>query len=295
MSTVRSLLFVPAHREGWATKAAVSGADGILLDLEDSVPAESKILARRRAVDAVREISEEHPDLVVVVRPNDRSTPWFAEDMEGLTIAGVDAFLLPMLRGPADVAAYDAIVGFLEQRAGLTPGSVGLVPSLETAASLARCEELISASPRVLSLQAATARGADIERDVGFVWSAEGMESLYYRSRVVLACRAAGLDHPLCGVWQDIRDLDGLREFAAQNRRLGFRGQLILHPTHAPVVNDVFGLPAEERDRYRRMIAAFDTAVAQGIGAVMFEGEHIDAAHAATARKILDDDFSQEA
>ncbi|MBV9921232.1 MAG: CoA ester lyase, partial [Pseudonocardia sp.] len=115
----------------------------------------------------------------------------------------------------------------------------------------------------------------------------EGLETLYLRSRIVLAARAASLHHPIGGVWQDLADLDGLRRFAEDNRRLGYRGLALIHPSHVAVANEVFTPSPETVAHYRRMIDAFRKAEAEGHAAVDFEGQHIDLAHAKTAEGVI--------
>lgn len=89
------------------------------------------------------------------------------------------------------------------------------------------------------------------------------------------------------GLWQDVRDLDGLRQFARDNAALGYTGQVLIHPTHASVVNAEYGISAERVAYYRGLVAAFEQGERQGHGAVSYEGEHIDLAHAENAREIL--------
>jgi citrate lyase subunit beta/citryl-CoA lyase len=181
----------------------------------------------------------------------------------------------------------DAVVSHLEEREGLEPGSIGLLVSFETAASIASCEQLAAASPRVASVLGVTGPAADVARELGFEFTAEGLETLYVRSRILLAARAAGLDHPVCGVWQDIADTAGLRRFAEDNRRLGYRGLVLIHPAHVAVANEVFTPSAEKVQYCRRMIAAFRKAEEDGSAAVDFEGRHIDIAHIKTAQRII--------
>lgn|SRR5690606_24815814 len=287
MRPYRSLLFVPGHKPSWVDKAVRSGADALILDLEDSVPPGAKADARSAVAESIDRLHRDHPQVGVLVRPNAWDTDHFGADLEATVRPGLEALLLPKVYAPRDVQNFAALLDHFEIRMGMARGSIELVPSLETAASLVRCAELATASPRVASLMAAAARDADVSREVGFTWTAEGMETLYYRSRVVLACRAAGLRHPLVGLWQDIGDLAGLEQFAVGNLQLGYRGQVVIHPTHVPVVNRVYTPPPEVVERYRRMIAAFEEAVAAGHGAVEFEGEHIDIAHVQTAREIV--------
>lgn len=287
MKPYKSLLFVPGHRGDWVDKAVRAGTDAVILDLEDAVPEQLKAEARQTVAESVARLRAEHPDVGVVVRPNGLGTPHVGKDLAAVVRPGVDALLLPMIYTAEDVIRFDALVGYFESEHGVEPGSVGLVPTLETAQSVANCEQLASATPRVASLLVAAAKGADIAREIGFEWTLEGLETLYLRSRALVACRAAGITHPICGIWQDVHDLDGLATFTAQNRRLGFRGQVLLHPSHVATINATYGLTDEELDRYRRMVAAFEAAEAQGRAAVDFEGEHIDIAHVQTARQML--------
>lgn len=288
MKPYKSLLFVPGHRGDWVDKAVRAGADAVILDLEDAVPEQSKAEARVTVTESVDRLRAEHPEVGVVVRPNGLGTPHVGKDLAAVVRAGVDALLLPMIRTAEDVIRFDALVGHFESERGLEPGSVELVPTLETAQSVGNCEQLAAATPRVASLLVAAAKGADVAREIGFEWTLEGLETLYLRSRALVACRAAGISHPICGIWQDVHDLDGLATFTAQNRRLGFRGQVLLHPSHVATINATYGPTEAELDRYRRMVDAFEAAEADGRAAVDFEGEHIDIAHVRTARELLE-------
>ena len=125
-------------------------------------------------------------------------------------------------------------------------------------------------------------------RSLGFEFTLEGLESLYLRSRLVLAARSNGLHHPLGGVWQDIKDLDGCRTFAVDQRRLGYRGLVCIHPSHVAIANEVFTPAPDVVDHARRLVEAYYAAEADGHSAVVFEGQMIDLAHARTAQGLLD-------
>ena len=223
----------------------------------------------------------------VWVRPNAWESQLAGVDLEAVVVEGLDGIFLPKVYGPADVLRFDTLLEHFEIRAGLDVGGIEIIVSLETAQSMAACEEIAHASPRVASLFGATARDADIGRALGFTWTAEGLETLYVRSRILLACRAAGLHHPICGLWQDLADLDGLERFAEANRGLGYRGQVAIHPSHVAIINRVFTPSSEELAFYRGMVEALETAQAAGRAAVDYEGQHIDIAHVKTAREIL--------
>lgn len=287
MRLMRSLLFVPGHREGWAAKALASGTDGIILDLEDSVPNALKTDARSMVAQSVRELRAASETVGIYVRINALETGMTGDDIEIVTLPELDGVLPAKTFSPRDIVSVDALLTHYERRNGVGAGATEIIIPLETAQAYASCEDMIAASPRVKSLFAGTARDADVSRSVGFRFTEEGTETLYMRSRALLAVRAAGLDFPLIGLWQEPGDLDGLRRFAESNRDLGYRGQVLIHPSHVPVVNEVYSPSRQEYEFYAGMIAAFEEAEVQGIAAVTYEGHHIDYAHVKTAREVV--------
>jgi citrate lyase subunit beta/citryl-CoA lyase len=282
------MLFVPGHKSSWAEKAVAAGADAVILDLEDSVPAGDKGTARTTVRETIGRLAAQNVRADLWVRPNSFDSGLFGADVEAVLGAGLTGLFLPKVFSAEEIVRIDAVVSHIEQRDGLPAGSIGLIVSFETAVSMAHCEEIAAASPRVSSLLGATGPNADVGRELGFEFTPAGLETLYLRSRIILAARAAALHHPVSGVWQDIANLDGLRRFAEDQRGLGYRGLVLIHPSHVAVANEVFTPSAETVEFYRRMIDAFRKAEAQGSAAVDFEGQHIDLAHAKTAEGILD-------
>jgi citrate lyase subunit beta/citryl-CoA lyase len=187
--------------------------------------------------------------------------------------------------GPEDVDCVSMLLSEAEMRAGLTIGTTQVVPLLETARALQFAYE-IAMRPRVAALVGATAKNADVARALGYVWSNGGRESLYFKSRAVMAAKAAG-KLVIGGVWQQIRDLEGLRASAILDRGLGMNGELVLHPSNVEVVNEVYSPTAEDVAYYEGMIAALKAAEAQGRAAAVYDGEHIDIAHVKTAEEIV--------
>jgi citrate lyase subunit beta/citryl-CoA lyase len=281
------MLFMPGHKRDWVDKGIASGADALILDLEDSVPAALKGEARHGVADTLQEkAGVGRADLWV--RPNSLVSGMFGADVEAVVGPGLAGLFLPKVFTALDVVRIDAIVSHLEQRNGLEPESIGLIVTLETASSMAHCEDIAAAVPRVGALLGATGPDADVGRELGFEFTPRGEETLYLRSRVVLACRAAGLHHPLCGLWQDIHDVDGFRTFAEDNRRLGYRGIVVIHPSHAAAANEIFTPSPARVAFYREMIAAFHAAEADGHAAIDFQGLHVDLAHVKTAQSVID-------
>ncbi|MDP9933792.1 citrate lyase subunit beta/citryl-CoA lyase [Paenarthrobacter nicotinovorans] len=283
MKPYRSILFVPGHKRGWIDKALASEADAIIIDLEDSVPEADKPQARANALDA---LDIHTGDKGILIRPNALDTDHFGADVTETTHRNLTGFLLPKLFSRDDVVRFDALVTAAEIMHGVPRGTVELIPSLETAASISKVDEIL-AGPRVGGVMAAAAKDADVSREVGFSWTAEGTETLYLRSKVVVAARAAGLRSIVLGLWQEVSNLEGLRRFAEANSGLGYTGQVLIHPTHAPVANESYGLSETMRNYYQGLVEAFEEGQSQGHGAVSYRGDHIDLAHANHARQAL--------
>jgi citrate lyase subunit beta/citryl-CoA lyase len=286
MKPMRSLLFVPGHRGTWVDKAVNAGVDGVILDLEDSVPHDMKAQAREEVARSITRLREADARIGVYVRVNPLDTGLTGDDIAAIAIPGLDGLALPKLYGRDDIVRYESLVDHFEPKNGVDRGTIEFIANLETAESYAACEEIAQA-PRVATLFAGTARDADVSRSIGFTFTPGGEETLYLRSRAVLACRSAGLDFPLVGLWQDLSDPDGARAFAVKNRELGFKGQVLIHPSHVAVANEVFSPSAFEVEFYAGMIEAFEKAEAGGAAAVLYEGMHVDYAHIKTAREVL--------
>lgn len=286
MQPYRSLLFVPGHKPDWVDKAVASGADAIVLDLEDSVPVGAKVQARHQVAESLQRLLAFDRRPGVFVRPNGLATRHAGQDMEAVALHGLDGFFCPKIAGPLDVVRYATLIDHAESCNSLEPGTLRMIVPTETAEAVQRCAELPAASPRVGAMVGATAHHADVARAVGFAWTPEGLESLYLRSRVLLACRTADV-HPLTGLWEEVHDLAGLDAFARQGRQLGFRGQVVIHPSHVAVVNRHYGPDQAEIAFYRGLLEAFAEAERQGHGALVYEGRHIDLAHVETARERL--------
>ncbi|GAA3744756.1 citrate lyase subunit beta/citryl-CoA lyase [Spinactinospora alkalitolerans] len=276
MQPYRSVLFLPGHRPNWVDKALRAGADAIVLDLEDSVPEGEKAAARTMVAESVRRVRAGGGEAGVFVRVNPLSTRLTGADLEEVVVPGLTGIFAPKIECATDVLRYDALLDHFEARNGVS-GLEYIIP-VETVRAIHGCLEVATASPRVGAMIGPTAEHADIARAVGYEWSPEGTETLYHRSRILLACREAGI-HALTGLWEALDDLDGLGEFARRGRRLGFRGMIAIHPGHVGVINDVFTPSDGDVAFYRGLVAAYEQAAAAGTGALRYRGVHIDRAH----------------
>ncbi|WP_314173881.1 HpcH/HpaI aldolase/citrate lyase family protein [Streptomyces winkii] len=300
---LRSLLFVPGTRTDRLAKAETSGADAAILDLEDAVAEQDKGAARERVAEAVARRSAADTDdggstgdreptrgsggMALFVRINPLDSWQAAEELRAVARPGLTGLVLPKVRSEEDVRIADRLLSWCEREHGLPVGTFALVPLLETARALRNAHDVAAAAPRVAYAGALTAPGGDVERAVGYRWSPEGAETHALRSRVLLDVRAAGAEHPVSGLWTHIGDLPGLRRFAEENRSLGYAGMMAIHPSHVPVINEVFSPDADELARAERLITAVRDAQAAGTGAVTFEGRMVDEAMAANAREVL--------
>ena len=284
MHPYRSILFVPAHKPAWAEKALASGADCIVLDLEDSVPQDLKAEARATVRETLPRLRAARPEVGLFVRPNALATTQAGADLEAVVCPELDGLFVPKVKDATDVLRWETLIDWFEARNGAS-GLEMIIP-VEMVDAITNCDEIAGASPRVGAMIGPTSEHADIARAVGYRQSREGSETLYLRSRILLACRQYGL-HPLTGLWEDLGDLEGLASFADYGLQLGFRGQIVIHPSHVPVVNQVFTPSDDEVAYYEELVATMEKAVAEGQGAVRFRGQHIDLAHADKARDWL--------
>ena len=281
---IRSFLFVPGNKVSMIEKAAGAGADALVLDLEDSVPPDQKIDARNIVASKLEWLASEGQR--TYVRVNRSPHMYDFDDVLALVGPHLEGVMISKTNGPEDIHCIAMMLSEAEFRSGLEIGATQVMPLLETARSMELCYE-IALHDRVAALIGATAKNADTERALGYVWSAGGRESLYLKSRVVMAARAAG-KLPIGGLWQQVKNLEGLREFLLASRELGMTGELLLHPSNVAVANEIFSPSADEVAYYEGMIEAHEQAVAEGRASCIYDGEHIDIAHVATAREVIE-------
>ena len=267
-------LFVPADRPDRVGKAMKLGVAAVLIDLEDAVAPARKAFAREATVEVLRAAA---PECAVYVRVNGPAEPdLLAADVEGLASCwhAVDGVVVPKVGTADDVRRVD----------GLVPGK-RLVPIVETALGVENAPSIAAATPNVVTLVFGC---ADLSAELGVVPSAEGVELLMARSRIVMACALAGVAKPVDGPWLILDDEDGLGVSARHARRLGFGGKAAIHPRQLPTIREAFAPGPEELAWARRVVDAFSEAEEAGIGAVRLgDGTFVDAPIAQRARSIL--------
>jgi citrate lyase subunit beta/citryl-CoA lyase len=277
----RSLLFVPVTAKRFVDGAARRGADAIILDLEDSVAASEKERARTLLTGAAEIVS--HGGADVVVRIN-RPLRLAVRDIEAAVGPRVLALALPKVDSAEHVRLIAEVVDEVEAERGMAPGATRLIAMVETAAAFFRIAEIARAHPRLCALNLGA---EDFALSAGILPEAEGL--FMPKQMAVFAARAAGI-MPLgfIGSVAEFHDLDGFRETIRRSRRLGFIGASVIHPSQIPILNEEFRPGAEEIDHARRVVVAYDEALAAGIGAVTVDGKMIDVPVVERARLLLE-------
>ena len=276
----RSLLFVPANNQRFIEKAHTRGADGIILDLEDSVPVGERAQARRTLMASAALAARSGADILVRVNAESDQS---AADLDAAVHPGVRALLVPKVEDPQALCALSGQVSRLEAQRGMATGSVGFVVLVESAAGLLRAEAFARAEPRTLALELG---GEDFALSTGMVPDAETLA--VPKQMVLIAARAAGLiPLGILGSIADYADLDAYRITAERSRRFGFEGAACIHPSGVPILNDVFTPTAAQAAHAQRLVDSYAEARRAGSGAVSVDGKMIDVPVVERARKLL--------
>lgn len=283
---LRSLLFVPGNKEDWMRKAPASGADALIFDLEDAVPPDQRPQARAIVRRMIEELGSRGQ--VIFVRINDMTTGEAGNDLEAVVCPQLHGIILPKVSGPDDVIAVSALLDHFERRSGVPHGQILVDPLLETALGEKYAFEVGKASPRVEYMGTIAAKDGDGARALGYEWTPEGTETLGLRQRGLLEARAAGMRYPLSGLWTTVGELEGLRKFAVQTRQIGYTGMMCIHPSHVPVINEVFSPTPEQIARWQEIVAGLKEAERQGTMAIRHRGVMVDIAHGKYAQERLE-------
>jgi citrate lyase subunit beta / citryl-CoA lyase len=271
-------------------KALESGADAVILDLEDSVPIAAKAEARSlvaRAIAGVAAMAAGSRSPAIWVRVNGGATGLLADDLAAIVRPGLDAVMLPKVESVAEVQSLAAALDRGEAATGIPAGAVEIVLQIESALGVHRCFDLIKASPRVASITIGSAQDGDLQTDLGCAWSVEGIELLYARSKVLLDSRAAGIVNPLDGVFSDLADEDALVKDSRLSARLGYVGRTVIHPKQIGHVRQAYAVSKEDVAYYRKVVVEFEAGEKAGTAAVTVDGKMVDYAMYQRARRVL--------
>ena len=214
---------------------------------------------------------------------NSLRTPWFGDDIAAVAVAGVWGISVGKVESAADISAISRALEQNERSAGLEPGSLRLIPWIETALAIVNCYEICRASDRIAAVAFG---GEDYTADLGVERLDDESNVVYARSAICNAARAAGvlaLDTP----YFQFRDDEGLKSSCAASRRLGFKGRFAIHPAQIETINACYSPSAAEIAEARRIVAAFEEAESRGRGSTSLDGRVIDVPVVRRARALL--------
>lgn len=289
MNLNRSFLFAPGNVARRVEKALTLEADAIIIDLEDSVATGEKAVTRKSVAEALSRPRRGRG----YVRVNAPSSEFCYRDLVETLHRKVDGVVVPKIESAADLHAVDWLMANLEREFGAEPGTIDLIPQIETAAGVQRVDRILQA--RSLRPYQAPWRvkrvafgGADYAHQLGLNVGMDEAELADARARVVLSSRAAGLEGPLDSPWFHFREAEAFARALERSRRNGFQGRLCVHPDQLAAVNAAYLPSAAELARAERIVAAFREAEARGEAAVQVDGEMVDYPVAYRAQAMID-------
>ena len=284
---MRSFLFVPADSVKKLDKAMTSGADALIVDLEDSIAIERKARGRNSAAAFLKDALAVKPRPFILVRVNGLQTDLTDADLDAVVPARPDGVMLPKAEGGASVVHTGAKLAVREATNGLADGSVKILPiATETAAALFLAGTFAGSSPRLMAL---TWGAEDLSAQLGAQANrgADGRFLDPYRlARVLCLTAAAAAEVPAIDtVYVDFRDEKGFRRECEEACRDGFTGKMAIHPAQVSIINELFTPTAAQMEKAEAIVAAF--AANPGAGTIGIDGRMYDRPHLARARALL--------
>ena len=277
----RSMLFLPGNNPNMLINGNCLGADAVIFDLEDAVSPDEKDAARILVRNTMRYM--DFRGCEIIVRINSIDTPYWQKDIDAILPYTPGLILLPKTGSAADVLAADQYITQVEETLGLSQGTVGLMPLIETAMGVENAYAIASATSRVKALFLGA---EDLTADLQCKRTKEGREIEYARTRLVMAARAAGVD-VYDTPFTDVNDDEGIEVDALLAKSLGFSGKASISPRHVEVINRVFSPTMAEIDYAYEVMEAIALAKQQGKGAIALRGKMIDAPIVMRAQRTI--------
>jgi citrate lyase subunit beta/citryl-CoA lyase len=279
----RSALILPINQPRFVDRAHLRGADAIVLDLEDSVPAAEKTSARKLIPEALRAVARGGAE--VAVRVNNEAG-LLADDVDAAIHPGLDTIAFPKAESAEQIHGVVARIGALERKRGVPVGHVRLSLAIETPRGLLAAREIAEASTRIATMSVGV---EDYCLELGVEPSADGMELLYAVSTIVTICKATGITPTgLLGSIAGFRDIAVFEGAAQRARQLGCLGAGCIHPDQVVVLNRVFSPDPAKVEYAERVVAAFEDGVRRGTASVNVDGKMVDVPVYKRALVILD-------
>jgi citrate lyase subunit beta/citryl-CoA lyase len=272
----RTALYMPGANDKALEKAKTLAVDAIIFDTEDSVAPDMKAVAREKVAAAVA--SGEYGRRELTIRVNGLDTEWAVDDLRSAAAAGPAGIVVPKVNSAGDVARIEQIL----EAAGV-PDHTAIWAMLETPAAVEHAVEIATSSERLAVLVMGT---NDLAKELRAALVPGRAPLLWGLGRCVNAARFAG-KAILDGVYNDVRDPEGFAAECRQGAQMGFDGKTIIHPGQVEPCNEAYSPSAEEIEFSRRVIEAFEAALAEGRGVITVDGKQIENLHVDNARRAL--------
>ena len=280
MQPNRSFLFAPGNHPRRVEKSFTTGCDAVILDLEDAVAIAEKPATRATVVAALKLPRSCRG----YIRVNSIDTEFCFDDIEAVVGPWLDGIMLPKVERAADLQAADWMMTSLERRHGIVPGTIDLIPIIETAAGHGAAREIAASGGRLKRLSFG---GGDYTRNLNLQWTFAEEEIAAVRSEVVLASRLAGIDPPIDTVFIHIKEHEHFARSARKGREFGFQGKLCIHPDQIGPTNDAYTPTDEEAAWARKIISSFNAAEAEGLASIQVDGYFVDYPIVEKAQRIV--------
>ena len=274
-----SRLYLPGNNPALFINAGLHSADGIILDLEDSVAPDKKNESRYLVRNALRQVNFYGAERMVRINQGDRGL----EDLDYVIPHNVNLILIPKCESGATVKAVEDRIGEIRKLYSIE-NEIFLMPVIESALGIENAYTIAGSSHSVIGMAVGL---EDYTADLGVARTKEGKESFYARSRVVVAAKAAGIQ-PIDSVFSDVGDMEGLKETVLASKALGFEGMGCIHPRQIPVIRNGFAPTEAEIEKSKDIVRAFEEARLNGLGVVALGAKMIDAPVMNRAYKILE-------
>jgi citrate lyase subunit beta/citryl-CoA lyase len=275
------MLYVPGSDLHKCEKALASESDSVIFDLEDSVSPSMKQEARGNVCDLLQKYGTTSKK-ELIVRINQVSTLTGVEDIMAVARYPVDVILVPKAC-TNDVIVADSLITSVEQNMSLPAGQIRMIGLIETAFGLEQLAELLRATCRLDGLQLGA---EDLTKELEIIRTSAGSELTYARNRMVVAARAFGAD-AIDTPYSDFKDIEGLKADIATCRQIGMLAKTAIHPGQIEAINTAFTPTEAEVSQARRIVDAFEEALAKNLGAISLDGKMIDAPIAERARSVV--------
>ena len=279
---LRSMMYVPGHNDRLLLSASKSMADGLFLDLEDSVkPDSNKAVARQKIKEFVE--AGKFENHYVFPRVNDRESGFLLKDLQELTIDGVDGFLYPKALNGQDIYFFDKLLETIEVEKGFPIGTFKIMSLIETSSAVLNLQEICQASNRLIALVFGC---EDFISDLEGIHDREGKSIFTPRALIALAARANNVI-PIDTVHINVHDLADFERNLIVAKNLGFEGASILHPKELPLAHKYFSPSKEEVDDAEEMLKLDKEAQKENKGVAIKDGKFIGPPMVLSAKKTL--------